>query len=421
MPQKVRFALNSFFSGIGGFEIAFEKVGIKTLLQCEVNKFCQEVLKHHFKNVKLEADINNLNISEIPKADIWCGGFPCQDVSVARGSKGREGLKGKNSGLFYPFAKLIEAKKPKILLIENVTGLLSSHNGQDFRIILETLSGFGYSIAWRVMNSRYFGIPQSRPRVFICAVLNNSKFALSSLYETKKGTKPKNQRDGFLTINECEISGAIVPDTAYCLAATSGRHTGTDWSRTYVSYHNSVRRLIPKECEGLQGFPIGWTDVNFNSSEIDSERYHALGNAVAVPVVEWIAKRVKANLTKEEQVNRTPLKELFETHEDFQDKSLRKLKLSELHLSTETNGKNLKWQSGGLVIGDNCWDITAPEAPSKPINSNLIDIISKESVSTRYFISPNAAEGILRRVNSQNRTLFEPMSKALQRLVASTL
>lgn len=418
MAKKFEYGLNSFFSGIGGFELGFERNGFETLMQCEVNKFCQQVLKTQWNNVKLFTDINTITPSEIPKADIWCGGFPCQDVSVARGSKGREGLQGKNSGLFFPFAKLIEAKKPTMLLIENVTGLLSSHNGQDFRIVLETLSDMGYAIAWRVINSRYFGTPQSRPRVFICAALKNPYLAVSSIYEFQKGIKPKKQRDGFLSINECSISGAIVPEVAYCLAATSGRHTGTDWSRTYVSYYEAVRRLIPEECEALQGFPKDWTNVKVNGSDIDTDRYHALGNAVSVPVVNWIAKKIKTNLTNQNQIKRKKkFIEIVQEHQDFQHKSLRSLKLSELHLSTYANGKYLKWQTGGLVIGDDCWDISAPEAPSKPLSKNLIDIISKEQIAEKYFISANAAEGILRRVNSQNRTLFEPMNNALKRMV----
>ena len=81
----------------------------------------------------------------------------------------------------------------------------------------------------------------------------------------------------------------------FCLAATSGRHTGTDWSRTYIPYKDRVRRLLPEECEGLQGFPEDWTmpDGLFNTKDdIDSLRYHALGNAVSVPVTEWLGSRI---------------------------------------------------------------------------------------------------------------------------------
>lgn len=424
--QNRKISFNSFFAGIGGFDIALERQGMEAKLQCEVNSFCQDILKKHWPQVPLETDITKIQSGNIPNADIWCGGFPCQDVSVARGAKGRDGLKGKNSGLFFPFAKIISDHLPRVLLIENVTGLLSSHNGQDFRIVLETLSKMGYSVAWRVMNSRYFGAPQSRPRVFISAALGNPELAVSVLYENQKGAKPKNKRKEFLTPNTCPKSGATVAEVAYCLAATSGRHTGTDWSRTYVSYESEVRRLTPTECEGIQGFPKGWTlNENLNDtrqSDIDSPRYHALGNAVAVPVVEWIAKRLNSQLknnTKqlsEENISNF-FNDLASNHPDFNCKSLRKMKLSDLHLSITAEKEKLKWQSGGVVSGDICWDIKAPEAPAKPIQKKLIDVIEQTYPDDKYFISENAASGILRRVNSQNRTLFGPMHDALLKMV----
>ncbi|MBA6289482.1 DNA cytosine methyltransferase [Colwellia sp. MB3u-4] len=423
VSTKNKITFNSFFAGIGGFDLALESEGFHSKFFCEKNDFCRQILTSHWPNHKYSDDITTIDLNEIPQADVWCGGFPCQDVSVARGNKGRDGLKGKNSGLFFPFAELIKEKKPKTLLIENVTGLLSSHNGQDFRIILETLSGMGYSVAWRVMNSRYFGAPQSRPRVFICAVLNNSNIALSSLYEKKKGSKPANQRKGFLTPYKCEESGATVAEVSYCLAATSGRHTGTDWSRTYVSYDAEVRRLTPLECEGLQGFPEGWTSITCPKSDkeldLDAQRYQALGNAVAVPVVKWIAKRLKKELEKNKVNSLKSEDKILSNFEDFKDSSRRHMKLSELHLPTNTDDSKLKWQTGGIVIGDECWDVKAPEAPSQPIHTKLIDVIQKDYPSDKYFISSNAAVGIIRRVVSQNRTLFGPMQKALENLIES--
>ena len=411
---------NSFFAGIGGFDLALEMEGFKPLLHCEINPFCQQVLKKHWPDVPLETNITKLEGATIPQADVWCGGFPCQDVSVARGSKGRDGLKGKNSGLFYPFAKLIGENKPKALLIENVLGLLSSHNGQDFRIVLETLTDNGYSVAWRVMNSRYFGAPQSRPRVFICAILEGYGLPTDVLYELDKGARPKGKRAGFLTEYECKTTGARVPEVAYCLAATSGRHTGTDWSRTYVSYESAVRRLTPAECEGVQGFPKDWTAVScpvtLKDNDLDTPRYQALGNAVAVPVIKWIASRLKETLLNKEIIISPSLASIQRRSKDFDDKSIRHLKLSELHLSTDASSQALKWQSGGIVIGDDCWDIKAPEAPAIPIASKLIDVIERTYPSDKYFLSKNAAVGILRRVYSQNRTLFGPLQVALENM-----
>ncbi|EAQ96087.2 DNA cytosine methyltransferase [Congregibacter litoralis] len=415
---KSNLSFNSFFAGIGGFDLALERHGFQPQMHCEINAYCQKILKKNWPNTALEKDITTLGPASIPDANLWCGGFPCQDVSVARGSKPRHGLKGKNSGLFFPFAELIEKKKPRVLLIENVLGLLSSHNGQDFRIVLETLSSMGYSISWRVMNSRYFGSPQSRPRVFICAFHDNARAAVSTLYENAVGSKPANQRAGFLNSSECTVTGAKVAEVAYCLAATSGRHTGTDWSRTYVSYDSDVRRLTPVECEGLQGFPPGWTELSkteaIDVADMDTPRYQALGNAVSVPVASWIGKRLKTELQRRTRPDITDPTVEFA---DFKASRTRHMKLSDLHMSTKANGSYLKWQSGGLVIGDDCWDIPAPQAPSQPIHKKLIDVIEKRHPETKYYLSPNAAAGILRRVNSQNRTLFEPMHSALERLI----
>ena len=357
---------------------------------------------------------------------MWCGGFPCQDVSVARGAKGRQGLKGKNSGLFYPYFELIKSKLPQVVLIENVTGLLSSHNGQDFRVIIESLSSLGYTVCWRVMNSRFYGAPQSRPRVFICASLSDPFLAISALYENKKGAQIKGLRNAFMNISECNITGAKVADISYCLAATSGRHTGTDWSRTYVSYDASVRRLTPTECEGVQGFPIDWTLPKDNSlyKDIDSDRYHALGNAVSVPVVRWIAKNIKNHFVSDiKKIKKHKYSDndkfLLSVEERFNDFTMKKVRtqlLQDLHFDVNVTRDKLKWKSGGIVHNGICIDMNVSEAPSTPIEMKLIDVIEKVIVDDKYYISSNAAEGILRRVSNQNRTLFQPLHNALKKL-----
>lgn len=418
-----KFKINSFFAGIGGFDLAFEQAGFESAFQCEINNFCLRILEQHWPNVPRSKDIKTLKSNEIPVADIWCGGFPCQDVSVARGAKGRMGLKGENSGLFYPFIDQIEKAMPSVVLLENVTGLLSSHNGQDFRVILEKFTKLGYAVSWRVLNSRYFGAPQSRPRVFICASLQNPNLALEALFETTKSALAKNVRQGFLNVHSCEVSGAKVAEVAYCLAATSGRHTGTDWSRTYVSYDSAVRRMTPRECEGVQGFPKEWTlpvKINDKNEDIDSERYHALGNAVAVPVVKWIAQRLlKALKQGKDQSTKNDdylLYDMSLKYPDFEKDKVRQQNLSDLHLNIDGIARKLKWHSGGFAYGDHCFDLKVSDSPVVPILSNLISVIEKEIVADKYFISSNAAEGILRRVNGQNRTLFGPLNEALVKL-----
>ena len=305
---KVRVA--SFFAGIGGFDLGMERAGLKVVWQCEINDFCRDILQQHWGDVPCAKDIKEVaNEKEpgqsIPDAAVWTGGFPCQDVSLARMGP-RSGLRGKQSGLFFDFAKLIEARRPPTVVIENVAGLLSSHGGRDFQIVISTLAKLGYGVGWRVLNSRYFGVPQSRQRVYIVACHRDPERACSILFEPEcgKGNDESSGSDGqdavspFKKILGDPRKGPIVQGLAYCLYACSARHTGTDWSRTYVSYPDGrVRRLTPLECERIQGFPDGWTIPKMKIDDVDrldSLRYHAIGNAVTVNVAEWIGKRISA-------------------------------------------------------------------------------------------------------------------------------
>ena len=117
---KNTYKINSFFSGIGGFDIAFNNKNFSTQMLCEINPFCNQVLNRHWPNTLKFSDINNIDVSNIPDAEVWCGGFPCQDISVARGASQRLGLAGHRSGLFYQFADLIAEKMPEVVVIENV-------------------------------------------------------------------------------------------------------------------------------------------------------------------------------------------------------------------------------------------------------------------------------------------------------------
>lgn len=225
MPKK-KYHINSFFAGIGGFDVAFEQHGFSTTLLCEINPFCNQILSRHWPNVQKAGDINAITIDEIPNAEVWCGGFPCQDISVARGASARLGLKGKRSGLFFRFAELIETKMPEIVIIENVAGLFTSNKGRDFGVILQTLSSLGYGVAWRLLNSRYFGVPQSRTRVYLCCWRSNPAKALSVMFDKEGAKKPQNERTDFITEDSKPNEYPKVPKVAYCLAASSGRPVG---------------------------------------------------------------------------------------------------------------------------------------------------------------------------------------------------
>ena len=299
----------SLFSGIGGLDLGFERGGFRVVLQCEISSFCQSVLARHWPGVTRRSDIKELKGADIPAADTWVAGFPCQDVSLARMGK-RDGLKGRQSGLFFDFARLVGEKRPRIVVVENVHGLLSSHKGRDFGIVLGTLAELGYSVGWRTFNSKYFGVPQSRRRVYVVGCYRDRKGPSSILFEPEcsEGHASASEPHGKAplspfkkVVGDLGGSGPVTQAIAYCLYACSARHTGTDWSRTYVSYPRSgrVRRLTAKECEGVMGFPAGWSLPGkewANIEDLDSLRYHALGNAVTPATATWIARRVREYL-----------------------------------------------------------------------------------------------------------------------------
>lgn len=414
----------SFFTGIGGFDIGFEQAGFDVNFQCEINAFCKSVLKHHWPKIPCATDITSLEPGSVPDAEVWCGGFPCQDLSVARGSKGRHGLNGSRSGLFFRLSELAKIKKPRVILIENVHGLLNSNNGKDFAELLHTLSSLNYAVSWRLLNSRYFGVPQSRPRVYICAWMKNPTSAGNVLFESHLPIHLKNERAAFLTTSWKQGSGPIPPKLAFCLAATSGRHTGTDWSRTYIPYVDEVRRLTPLECERLQGFPDHWTKLHLADVDVeksDSLRYHALGNAVSVAVIKCVAERILGQLTNAETAPNSRNGEnkfLAKSLEKWPGLRGAKMICNKLSAVRDSDEKII-WPNAGVLWKDIFIANSTSPSLSGPAHSDLIEIVERIRPDERYFLSPNAAEGILRRVDSQNRHLFPHLRSALERLSGS--
>lgn len=414
--------VNSFFAGIGGFDLAFKKNGFATTFYCENNEFCRSVLKRHWPTVANADDIRKLDAKDIPFADVWTAGFPCQDLSLARTPHGmRSGLKGTQSGLFYTFLELLSEHKPKVVLLENVTGLLNSHNGSDFRALIESLTNLGYAVAWRVLNARYFGAPQSRPRVFICAWQDSPAKAVATLFEDVIASTPKNARLGFMTESKCALSGISVPQVSFCISATSGRHTGLDWARSYVTYPNAVRRLTPLECERLQGLPDNWAipdkDYVIPIRGIETNRYHAIGNAVCIPVAKWVAGRISTVLQLPEGLvcdsERLPItNQLQHLAENFLSPAC---EMRKFPVSLE----NSKWGSGGIAYKDCVVTASVSSSPLIASTSTFLDVIEKTKVHERYFLSANAVQGILRRVDKLGRHLFPPLDVVLRKIVTS--
>lgn len=163
-------------SGIGGFRLGLERAGHKCIGYCEYDKFARasyEAMYDTEGEWKAD-DITKLKSAEVPDADIWCFGFPCQDISVAGKQRG---LVGKRSGIYYNIIDLLKGKeesaKPTYLLVENVKNLLSVNAGFDFASVLSEMDEAGYDCRWQVLNSKNFGVPQNRKRVFIIANLRS--------------------------------------------------------------------------------------------------------------------------------------------------------------------------------------------------------------------------------------------------------
>jgi DNA (cytosine-5)-methyltransferase 1 len=167
----------SLFAGIGGFDLALERQGVKVVASVEIDKKAQDVLRKHFPNSTIFGDITGVTGEQLraagfePANGIITGGFPCQDLSVAGK---RAGLAGKRSGLFWEICRLLDETRTQTFILENVPGLLNSNGGRDMAVVLEALVKLGYRVGWRLLDAQYFGVPQRRRRVFIVGCLGNS-------------------------------------------------------------------------------------------------------------------------------------------------------------------------------------------------------------------------------------------------------
>jgi len=267
----------SLFTGIGGFDLGLERAGWECRWQVENDKFCNQVLEKHWPDVKRYGDIKDVEHPE--SVDLICGGFPCQDLSVAGK---RAGLGGDRSGLFWEFIRIIKESSPPWILIENVPGWFSSNSGEDFRIALEAMDECGYGVAWRVLNSQYFGIPQRRRRIFIVGSLG-------------RPCPPEVLFESDTELLE-EIQGGVVSYTltASCqLSKTGAGESGTlvgtlkasGFTQSRETYLASINPNRMRETSGISR----WVDTN---PPPDMPRYKALGNAVTVSVIVWIGKRI---------------------------------------------------------------------------------------------------------------------------------
>ena len=337
--------LGSLFDGICGWLLSAQRSGIKPIWSSEIEKFPMAVTAYHFPEVKQMGDISALDGAALPPVDIICAGSPCQDLSVAYG-KGRKGLKGERSGLFAEAVRIIRQMRiqtggvyPKMFVWENVPGVLSSNAGMDFCYVIESLTGCEIPVprsgkwanagmvrsrqcyaGWRVLNSKYFGVPQIRKRVFFLADFRARGNSIAEvLFECKEmqadiGKRERNGGGNPRTLENCtRETGEQVRDEVYDISfrmdvvrkysghtPTLGARMGTGGNNIPIVLENtllntggsSVRRLTPLECERVQGLPDNWTYLPDNKLCSNAVRYKAVGNGMAQPCSDWILKRI---------------------------------------------------------------------------------------------------------------------------------
>jgi len=182
----------SLFAGIGGFDLAMQRQGVKVVASVEIDKKCNEVLARQFPDATQFTDVTTvkgedlINAGFTPRTGIITGGFPCQDLSVAGK---RAGLAGERSGLFWEIARIVDETQTEYFIIENVPGLLSSNKGADFGVVIGTMADLGYSLGWRVLDAQYFGVPQRRKRVFIVGRRGADSTSPAEILFNNKGSR----------------------------------------------------------------------------------------------------------------------------------------------------------------------------------------------------------------------------------------
>lgn len=258
----------SLFAGIGGLDLGLERSGMECVAQVEINEFALSILNKHWSSVPKFKDVRDVGKENLPTADLICGGFPCQDVSIAGE---RKGLEGKKSTLWSEFYRIVCEIRPRWVIIENVTGLFTSDDGRFFTKILQELSSIGYDAEWRVISCSDVGAPHIRERLFIVAY-------------------------------PCGIFGTqpVLSSNSEQIAEWSKREKkwGEDWQQFEVA--SRLHAILRHWTEKFRQSPLVRMDDGIPDIV---ERLRATGNAVSPHVAELIGREImkaEACLTQRE-------------------------------------------------------------------------------------------------------------------------
>lgn len=287
----------SFFAGIGGFDLGFQQAGMTPVFHCEIDPYCQKILRRHWPEVPLHDDITTLESNAIPEADVWAAGWPCQDLSHANSQ--RKGLSGERSGLFFRFADLVREATPRWIVLENVAGLLSADGGEALETVLDELEEIGYMGTWFSCNTLSAGLPHNRERVFFIGAYQSEsafKFYLDgsellrsdtpratsgARRKTRSGVQKKFISDSPLLVQRRGGFGYTkARGYSPTIRAQTGKHQGGHTDRPILC----GQKLDVDRMRETDGIPRG----------LDGRRGRFIGNAVSPPIAKFIGQMVMA-------------------------------------------------------------------------------------------------------------------------------
>lgn len=315
------------FCGIGGFHLALNSLGATCVFASEINDAACKVYENNF-GIKPKGDIKNIRCKDIPKHDILCAGFPCQPFSI---SGNKQGFNDPNGKLFFEIVRIARYHKPKIILLENVRNLESHDGGKTLKTIKDKLNGLGYKTFSKVLNSTFFGVPQARKRIYIIAFKNNLKVkdfsfpegttdketlkCVADILEDKDNSqyninrkytidlsleKNVDKSDKLLRIGKIGLGrqGERIYSIKGQATTLSSQGGGLGGKTGMYLINKRVRRLSPRECARLMGFPD-----EFVLADSEFECYTQFGNSVVVNVLQEIVKKASNLIVKEEDMN----------------------------------------------------------------------------------------------------------------------
>ena len=310
----------SLFSGIGGIDLGFIQAGFDIVWANEMDAAACRTYRHNFPNTNLiEGDIKRIATSDIPDCDVLTAGFPCQPFSIAGLQKG---FKDRDGNLFFEITRIIDAKRPKVVFLENVPNLMKHDDGKTFLVIFNGLAQFGYTVYYRVLASNDYGnLPQIRKRIYIVAIREDISNRLYQYPEPMKLTlkssdiinRSVKQHDIYY-YTEGKIYDRLVAHmkdrkAIYRITDTEVRWTknqmcptltanmGTHKDRVHVVWDDyGIRKMTLRECLDFQGFP---KEFYFPNTITIDDAYKQIGNTVSVPVIARLATKIKGMLMEE--------------------------------------------------------------------------------------------------------------------------